>query len=361
MASDALDLKYRPQTLDDCFGHEKIITRLRGMIKTNKLPNALAFFGPPSAGKTTLARCIAAEINKKPVAQQGNLFKEINAGTTRGIDDVRELDRLSSFRALNGKRFILIDEAQALMTSAAAAKALCKPLEEPGSDTVWIICSMEPEAFNVNTTGQAIVSRCTPFYLDAPSPADMMKQAVRIAEGEKMEYLLSDEKLMKQIVRSADGSMRALAKQIQSVQYYWEGLEEKPETLSIDDLSGVLTTAESSDDVYAHEYLMALYKRDYPKAHRACLHVSDAFQFARKVRALSTHMSNVCALNGEPSNKVWYNAANKALQKSADNVEDEMIYEVHSRLIQVFAQAMTFALPSTDLLTGSAWSIIKSL
>lgn len=361
MASDALDLKYRPQTLDECFGHEKIITRLRGMIKTNKLPNALAFFGPPSAGKTTLARCIAAEINKKPVAQQGNLFKEINAGTTRGIDDVRELDRLSSFRALNGKRFILIDEAQALMTSAAAAKALCKPLEEPGADTVWIICSMEPEAFNANTTGQAILSRCTPFFLDAPSPADMLKQAVRIAEGEKMEYLLRDEKLMKQIVRSADGSMRALAKQIQSLQYYWEGMDDKPETLSIEDLAGVLTTAESSDDVYAHEYLMALYKRDYPKAHRACLHVNDAFQFARKVRNLSTHMSNVCALNGEPSNKVWYNAANKAIQKSADNVEDDVIYAVHSRLIPVFAQAMTFTLPATDLLTGSAWSIIKSL
>jgi DNA polymerase III gamma/tau subunit len=72
MASDSLDLKYRPQTLDECFGHTKAITQLRGMIKTNKLPNALAFFGPPSAGKTTLARCVAAEINKKPVAQQGS-------------------------------------------------------------------------------------------------------------------------------------------------------------------------------------------------------------------------------------------------------------------------------------------------
>jgi DNA polymerase III gamma/tau subunit len=361
MASDALDLKYRPQTLDDCFGHEKIITRLRGMIKTNKLPNALAFFGPPSAGKTTLARCIAAEINGKPVAQQGNLFKEINAGTTRGIDDVRELDRLSSFRALNGKRFILIDEAQALMTSAAAAKALCKPLEEPGSDTVWIICSMEPEAFNANTTGQAILSRCTPFFLDAPSPKDMMKQALRIAEGEKMHYLVNDEALLKQVVRSADGSMRALAKQIQSLQYYYEGLEEKPESLSSDDLAGVLTTAESSDDVYAHEYLMALYQRDYPKAHRACLNANDPFQFLRKVKNLSTHMANICALDGEPSNKVWFNASNKAIQKSANDVEDKVIYAVHSLLIPVFAQAMTFTLPANDLLTGHAWSIIRSI
>jgi DNA polymerase III gamma/tau subunit len=361
MASDSLDLKYRPQTLDDCFGHEKTITRLRGMLKTKKLPNALAFFGPPSAGKTTLARCIAAEFNGKPVAQQGNLFKEINAGTTRGIDDVRELDRLSSFRAINGKRFILIDEAQALMTSAAAAKALCKPLEEPGADTVWIICSMEPEAFNANTTGQAILSRCTPFFLEAPSPKDMMKQALRIAEGEEMHYLAKDDALLKQVVRAADGSMRALAKLIQGLQQYYDGLEEKPESLSAEDISGMLVTAESSDDVYAHEYLMALYKKDYPKAHRACLNANDAFQFARKVKSLSSHMANICALDGEPSNKVWYNASNKALQKSANSVADEVIYEVHSRLIPIFAQAMTFTLPATDLLTGSAWSIIKSL
>jgi DNA polymerase III delta prime subunit len=361
MASDALDLKYRPQTLDECFGHEKIITRLRGMIKTNKLPNALAFFGPPSAGKTTLARCIAAEVNGKSIAAQGNLFKEINAGTTRGIDDVRELDRLSSFRAMGGKRFILIDEAQALMTSAAAAKALCKPLEEPGADTIWIICSMEPEAFNANTTGQAIVSRCTPFYLDPPSATDMMKQALRIAEGEAMHYLVNDDKLLKQVVRSADGSMRALAKQIQSLQFYYEGLEVKPEFLSSEDLTGVLTTTESSDDVYAHEYLMALYKGSFPKAHRACLKASDPFQFARKVKALSTYVAGNLTMDGEPCDKLWSNAANRAIWKSAESVDDATIYAVHAQLLQTMAQAMTFTLPATELLTISAHSIIKSL
>lgn len=355
MSSDALDLKYRPQTLDECFGHEKTITRLRGMIKTGKLPNAIAFFGPPSAGKTTLARCIAAEINGKPVAQQGNLFKEINAGTTRGIDDVRELDRLSSFRAINGKRFILIDEAQALMTSPAAAKALCKPLEEPGADTVWIICSMEPEAFNANTTGKAILSRCTPFYLDAPKPQDMLQQAMRIVEGEGMNYLT--EEILKKVVRSADGSMRALAKTIQGLQQYYDGLDDPPDVLSAEDVSDHISTEESSDDAYAHEYLMALYRRDYPKAHRACLHASDAYQFARKVKNLSAHMSNICALDGEPSNKVWFNAANKAIQKSSSNISDEVIYSVNAKLIHVMAQAATFTLPATELLTALAWDI----
>jgi DNA polymerase III gamma/tau subunit len=361
MASDALDLKYRPQNFSECFGHEKHITRLRGMVKTGKLPNAIALFGPPSAGKTTLARCLAAEFNGKPVEKQGNLFKEINAGTTRGIDDVRELDRLSSFRALGGKRFILIDEAQALMTSAAAAKALCKPLEEPGADTVWIICSMEPEAFNANTTGQAIVSRCTPFYLDPPSQKDMMKQAVRITEGEGMHYLVNDDALLKKIVQAADGSMRALAKLIQGLQQYYDGLDEKPQTLTLDAVSSIITTAESSDDVYAHEFLMALYKRSFPKAHRACLKASDPFQFARKVKALSTYVAGNLTMDGEPCDKLWSNAANRAIWKSSESIEEATIYAVHAQLLQAMAQAMTFTLPATELLTIAAHSIIKSL
>lgn len=359
MASDSLDLKYRPQKLDDCFGHEKVITRLRGMIKTGKLPNAIAFFGPPSAGKTTLARCIAAEFNGKPVAQQGNLFKEINAGTTRGIDDVRELDRLSSFRAINGKRFILIDEAQALMTSPAAAKALCKPLEEPGSDTVWIICSMEPEAFNVNTTGQAIVSRCTPFYLEAPKASDMLKQAQRIVSGEKMSYVTDD--ILKKVVQSADGSMRALAKTIQGLQQYYDGLDEKPDVLSAEDVAANISTEESSDDVHAYEYMMGLYKKDFARAHRACILANDPFQFARKVKALSTYVAGKLTMMDEPCDKLWGNANSRALDKASQKVEIEVIYAVHAQILQTMAQAMTFSLPANELLTIAAHSIIKSL
>lgn len=359
MASDSLDLKYRPQKLDECFGHEKVITRLRGMIKTGKLPNAIAFFGPPSAGKTTLARCIAAEFNGKPVAQQGNLFKEINAGTTRGIDDVRELDRLSSFRAINGKRFILIDEAQALMTSPAAAKALCKPLEEPGSDTVWIICSMEPEAFNANTTGQAIVSRCTPFYLEAPKASDMLKQAQRIVAGEKMSYV--NDEILKKVVQSADGSMRALAKTIQGLQQYYDGLDEKPDVLSAEDVAANISTEESSDDVHAYEYMMGLYKKDFARAHRACILANDPFQFARKVKSLSTYVAGKLTMMDEPCDKLWGNANSRALDKASQKVEIDVIYAVHAQILQTMAQAMTFSLPANELLTIAAHSIIKSL
>ena len=41
MSNDAFHLKYRPKNLDEVIGHEVAVTRLRGMLKTGKLPNAM--------------------------------------------------------------------------------------------------------------------------------------------------------------------------------------------------------------------------------------------------------------------------------------------------------------------------------
>jgi DNA polymerase-3 subunit gamma/tau len=156
----SLHRKYRPKTLERVIGQEAAVTRLRGLIKTGKVPNAIAFFGPPSAGKTTLARCLAAAVNEKPIEDQQD-YKELNAATQRSIDDVRELERLSKFRPMGSKqRFILIDEAQQFMSNAAAAQGLLKPVEEPSVHTSWIFGSSEPEKFSSSNHGRALLSRC---------------------------------------------------------------------------------------------------------------------------------------------------------------------------------------------------------
>ena len=116
-----LHSKYRPRTLDEVIGHEAAVTRLRGQIKSGKLRSAYLFTGPSSVGKTTLARCLAAEINGKPIEQQLTDYKELNAGDQKSIEDMRELIRMSKFKPSGKKRVFMIDEAQALLTNAAAA------------------------------------------------------------------------------------------------------------------------------------------------------------------------------------------------------------------------------------------------
>src|SRR3981189_753835 len=91
-------VRYRPPTLEKIIGHETAVTRLRGMLE--RPPAAILITGPTAAGKTTLARAFAAEINGRPTSQQQD-YKEINAASTRGIDDMRELEKLSKFRPMN--------------------------------------------------------------------------------------------------------------------------------------------------------------------------------------------------------------------------------------------------------------------
>lgn len=360
--SDALHLKYRPQTLDECIGHEATITRIRGMIKTGKLPNAIAFFGPPSAGKTTLARCIAAEINGKPVTQQQD-FKELNAATQKGIEDIRDLEKLSKFRAFSKRRFIVIDEAQQILSNAHAANALLKPLEEPARDTCWIICSMEPTKFNT-TTGKAIVKRCTPFVLDAPTNADLLKQALRIVKGEQMKYMLDEERaLLKSVVRASNQDMRELANLIQALQQYYDGLDTKPKMLAPEDISSVIMTIQSSDDSLAQDFLIGIYTKDFAKAQRALLDVGDAFQFMKKVAWMSEFLVNRMVLGDEKHSKVWYSQANKEIASKTKKLGLTLtdLAEINSRLIRIHAQSLTFALPATQLLSSEAYFMIQAL
>ena len=113
--------KYRPRTLSEVIGHEEAVARLQGQLLNNKLRSAYLFVGPSSVGKTTLARCLAAEINGKPIEHQTTDYRELNAGDQKSIDDMRELIRLSKFKPSNKKRIFMIDEAQALLSNAAAA------------------------------------------------------------------------------------------------------------------------------------------------------------------------------------------------------------------------------------------------
>lgn len=120
----ALHLKYRPSVLSEVIGHEKVVTALQGIVKSGKYPSALAFFGPPSAGKTTLARCLAAD-TLGVSAINGPDFTYINMGDNRTIDDVRQLIATARLSPLGGKRrFILLDEVQAILGNAAAAACL---------------------------------------------------------------------------------------------------------------------------------------------------------------------------------------------------------------------------------------------
>jgi replication factor C small subunit len=87
------DIKYRPATLDEVIGNDKVVTRLKGIIKSKKWPKTMLFVGPSSAGKTTLARAFVADMMGVPSVPSSTVsdYHESNAANQRKIDDIRDL------------------------------------------------------------------------------------------------------------------------------------------------------------------------------------------------------------------------------------------------------------------------------
>lgn len=358
----ALHTKYRPTSLDRVIGQEAAVTRMRGILEGKKLPSAIAFFGPPSAGKTTFARILANEINGKPHYQQQD-YREINAADERGIDDVRELIKLSKFRPMLKKRVIMIDEAHQLVSNNAAAQTLLKTLEEPSKDTLFIICSMEPAKFS-SVVGKAILSRCTQFVLEPHSNADLLKQALRIAKGESMDYLVTEDKaLLKTIVKNSNQEMRTLANLMQSAQQYYDGMKDKPQTLTKEQLSTVMSSTESSDDKLAAEVMAGVYSLKFAQVQLALLNVTDQFMFVKKLGYISSYMLNNAVLKGARHPKVWASAASRDVMAQTKDLKLTLgtLAAVNARIVRVQAQATQFQVPATELLSSELYYLIKEI
>ena len=77
--------KYRPKTLDDVAGQDKIIERLKTYAKTKNVPH-LIFAGPAGTGKTSSALALSREIFGDTWKQN---FNELNASDERGIGIIR--------------------------------------------------------------------------------------------------------------------------------------------------------------------------------------------------------------------------------------------------------------------------------
>ncbi|KAB1186960.1 MULTISPECIES: replication factor C small subunit [Haloferax] len=207
--------KYRPQTLDDVYGQEEIVERLRSYIERDDLPHLL-FAGPAGVGKTTSATAIARAIYGDD--WRGN-FLELNASDQRGIDVVR--DRIKNFArsSFGGHdyRIIFLDEADSLTNDAQSA--LRRTMEQFSDNTRFILsCNYSSKIID------PIQSRCAVFRFSPLGDDAIADQTRDIAEAEGIELT---EDGLDALVYAAGGDMRRAINSLQAAATTGEVVDEE--------------------------------------------------------------------------------------------------------------------------------------
>ncbi len=214
--TDALYLRYRPQTFEDVVGQKHVAETLRNALRQDRIGHAYLFTGPRGTGKTSTARilakavnCLAEDVDARPdnacpictAINQGRLMDliEIDAASNTSVDDVRALIEKVAFAPSEARyKVYVIDEVHMLSTSAF--NALLKTLEEPPAHVIFILATTEPHKIPAT-----ILSRCQRYDFHRISTQQISQHLDEIAAREGLSVT---PEALGIIARSATGSMR---------------------------------------------------------------------------------------------------------------------------------------------------------
>ena len=215
MSYVALYRKFRPAGFEDVKGQDHIVTTLKNQIKAERVGHAYLFCGTRGTGKTTIAKIFAKAVNcEQPVdgspcgecavcraiaAGASMNVIEIDAASNNGVDNIREIVDEVSYSPAEGKyKVYIIDEVH--MLSTGAFNALLKTLEEPPSYVIFILATTEVHKIPIT-----ILSRCQRYDFKRITIETI---AGRIRELTDVEQVSIEDKAIRYIARTADGSMR---------------------------------------------------------------------------------------------------------------------------------------------------------
>lgn len=195
-----LALKHRPKTLNELIGQPHLLGEnavLRKLIETNTLPHSF-LYGPPGCGKTTLARVIAAILDRP--------FYEMNA-TTLKIEDLRKI--FKEYTNALQKPLIFIDEVHRLSKNQ---QEVLLPFMENQSALI-IGASTENPYYSLTA---AMRSRSHLFELESISEDEMMDYLEKILILEQLEV---DSDAKEYLVFSSGGDVRAMLNLLESASH----------------------------------------------------------------------------------------------------------------------------------------------
>jgi putative ATPase len=191
--------RMRPRNLDEVVGQEHLIGKgklLRQMVESDKIYSVI-FFGPPGAGKTTLARVIASATKSDFVAV---------SAVSQGVKDVRSIiERARETRKYHQRRTVLfVDEIH--RWNKAVQDALLPACES--GDVVLIGATTENPSFEVNS---ALLSRSRVLVIKPLSHGDirlLLQKALKDERGLAGQGLIADENALDFLSEASSGDAR---------------------------------------------------------------------------------------------------------------------------------------------------------
>lgn len=197
----ALYRKYRPKSLKEVIGQEKVTDILENSIKNKTFSHAYLFTGPRGTGKTSVARIFAHEINDFSYEIEDNYVDiiEIDAASNTGVDNIRDLKERASVAPTKGQyKVYIIDEVH--MLSKSAFNALLKILEEPPKHVIFLLATTDIQKVPITIT-----SRVQKLVFSLASKDIMTAYLKNICEKEKINI---EEEALSIIVNRGGGSFR---------------------------------------------------------------------------------------------------------------------------------------------------------
>jgi len=207
--------KYRPDTLDEIVGQQKIVERLKAFEEEGTIPH-LMFSGPAGTGKTTSSIALAKDLYGDKWKQN---FMETNASDERGIDIVREkIKNFARTKPVNAEyKIIFLDEADALTSDAQ--QALRRTMEQFSDNCRFILsCNYSSKIID------PIQSRCAVFRFNRLEENEVKQYITRIAEQE--DFKISKEAI-NAVLRVAGGDLRRVTNILQTTAMQKDKIQEE--------------------------------------------------------------------------------------------------------------------------------------
>lgn len=214
-SSEVLALKYRPKRFEELIGQESISQTLSLALDSKRLSHAYLFSGLRGSGKTSTARIFAKALmcdngpTSAPcdvcshcvMANEGRHIDiiEMDAASSRKIDDIRDLIENTKYRPASGNfKIFIIDEVH--MLTKEAHNALLKTLEEPPEYVKFILATTDPLKLP-----PTILSRTQHFRFKRISHPNIVHHLSHILHIENIEY---QPESLDILARSGSGSLR---------------------------------------------------------------------------------------------------------------------------------------------------------